>query len=134
MTVLEHEPQDYEVAPDGQNEYNPDGAEHEVVEQDDNETYRPQRIKYDSTFTYSTEKKLSDRQMIRLLQRVVYKLLPREQTILIQSFGLEDGYRHTLKEIAEELEVCVQRVHQLKTNALKKIGKMQEAKKLKTFL
>jgi len=47
---------------------------------------------------------------------------PREATVLRMRFGLDDLQPHTLKEIGDELGLTRERVRQIETEALRKLG------------
>jgi RNA polymerase primary sigma factor len=47
---------------------------------------------------------------------------PREATVLRMRFGLDDMEPHTLKEIGEQLGLTRERVRQIETEALTKLG------------
>ena len=61
----------------------------------------------------------SDR--IRLLNKVVEELSPREQRIIKLRYGLEDGQFKTLDEIGNMYGVTRERVRQVEMKAIKKL-------------
>jgi len=46
----------------------------------------------------------------------------RERTILKLRFGLEDGHRHTLKDVGKKLALTRERIRQIEKGALEKMG------------
>lgn len=68
------------------------------------------------------ERILCDSEILLPVSRAcVRNLSVNESVIIILRFGLFDGKRRTLVEIAESLNLCKQRVHQIETNALRKL-------------
>jgi RNA polymerase primary sigma factor len=62
-----------------------------------------------------------------LIQEVLSTLTPRERTILVLRFGLEDQTQRTLEEIGERFGVTRERIRQIQEQALKKMrAKMEE--------
>ena len=55
------------------------------------------------------------------------ELTEREAKVVKQHYGLEDGKRHTFKQIGEELHISAERVRQINERALKKLAEMIEA-------
>ena len=53
---------------------------------------------------------------------MLQELDDRESTVLKMRFGLFDHEPHTLKEIGEQLGLTRERVRQIETEALKKLG------------
>jgi len=56
------------------------------------------------------------------IQEMLKDLDERESSVLRMRFGLEDTEPHTLKEIGEQLGLTRERVRQIETDALKKLG------------
>jgi RNA polymerase primary sigma factor len=56
------------------------------------------------------------------VMEMLHELEPREATVLRMRFGLHDTEPHTLKEIGEQLGLTRERVRQIETEALKKLG------------
>ena len=48
-------------------------------------------------------------------------LTPRERKVLELRFGLEDGHKRTLKQVAGELNVTGERIRQIEQKALRKM-------------
>ena len=60
--------------------------------------------------------------LIRKVQILLEQLDTRENTIITLRFGLEDEEPQTLKEIGEQLGLTRERVRQIESEALKKLG------------
>jgi RNA polymerase primary sigma factor/RNA polymerase nonessential primary-like sigma factor len=58
------------------------------------------------------------RALAEQLRAVVDKLPPREAMIITWRYGLNDGRRRSLQEIAEKLGVTKERIRQLEKSAL----------------
>ncbi len=56
------------------------------------------------------------------LKNLLELMSPREREILNMRYGLLDGERHTLAEVAKEIKVSRERVRQIEERALKKLG------------
>jgi RNA polymerase primary sigma factor len=56
------------------------------------------------------------------IREMIHDLDERESTVLRLRFGLQDSDPHTLKEIGEKLGLTRERVRQIETEALKKLG------------
>ena len=54
------------------------------------------------------------------------QLKPRYQQVLKLRFGLEDGIKHTLKEIGKELGVTQERIRQMEAKGLEDIRQMEK--------
>ncbi len=59
---------------------------------------------------------------LEALEILLSQLPPREATILRMIYGLEDGYLHTKEEVAHKIGVNRERIRQLETMALKRLG------------
>jgi len=68
------------------------------------------------------------------LDTVLGDLTKRERLVIAKRFGLADGWDYTLEEIGEELEVTRERVRQLETRALTKLGHPARRKTLRDYL
>ncbi|MEM7457038.1 MAG: RNA polymerase sigma factor RpoD/SigA [Planctomycetota bacterium] len=56
------------------------------------------------------------------IKKMMHDLDERESTVLKMRFGLENTEPHTLKEIGERLSLTRERVRQIETEALRKLG------------
>ena len=66
------------------------------------------------------------------LLKVLSSLKPREQMIIIQRYGLEDGVCRTLEEVGKEFNITRERVRQVEKKALLKLRK--KAQDFKIYL
>ena len=53
-------------------------------------------------------------------------LTARERRVIELRYGLEDGYNRTLAELGDELGVSRERVRQIESRALGRLGRMRE--------
>jgi len=60
-------------------------------------------------------------ELVETVDRLLFALKPREAEIIRLYFGLEGPTRLTLKEIGEYFKLSPQRIHQIKTIALRKL-------------
>ncbi|MFM7844484.1 MAG: RNA polymerase sigma factor RpoD/SigA [Planctomycetota bacterium] len=70
----------------------------------------------------SPDQEMVDNDTMSRALEMVHKLEPREATILRMRFGLDQHSPHTLKEIGERLGLTRERVRQIETEALQKLG------------
>ncbi len=73
---------------------------------------------------------LLEEQMDRILER----LPEREQRILKLRFGFVDGKIWTLEEVGREYSVTRERVRQIESNVLEKLGKKKEVRRLRNYI
>jgi DNA-directed RNA polymerase sigma subunit (sigma70/sigma32) len=57
-----------------------------------------------------------------VLENLLSQLSPREAMILRWRYGLEDGYFHTLCEVAHEIGVAGERTRQLEARVMTRLG------------
>ncbi len=65
---------------------------------------------------------LVENDILSRVMEMLHELEPREATVLRMRFGLHETEPHTLKEIGEQLGLTRERVRQIETEALKKLG------------
>jgi RNA polymerase primary sigma factor len=70
----------------------------------------------------SPEEELVEHDVLKHVMEMLGTLDAREATVLRMRFGLDDQEAHTLKEIGEELGLTRERVRQIETEALQKLG------------
>lgn len=70
----------------------------------------------------SPDEELVDSDVLTHVMTMLDEMEPREATVLRMRFGLDDMEPHTLKEIGEELGLTRERVRQIETEALSKLG------------
>lgn len=64
------------------------------------------------------------------LRSFVDKLPPREQYVIKQRFGLEDGIPKTLNEVGKQCNITRERARQVEANALRRLRDFVRRKKL----
>ncbi len=70
----------------------------------------------------SPEDEMLENDVMSKVKSMLHDLDERESSVLKMRFGLEDTEPHTLKEIGELLGLTRERVRQIETEALKKLG------------
>jgi len=70
----------------------------------------------------SPEDELLENDVMTKVMELLAELEPRESSVLTMRFGLADSKPHTLKEIGQLLGLTRERVRQIETEALKKLG------------
>jgi RNA polymerase primary sigma factor len=74
------------------------------------------------------QKELSGR-----VRKTLKALSPREETVIKQRFGMDQGRERTLEEIGKQLGVSRERVRQIEKRALERLKKWNVGKELKNF-
>ena len=72
--------------------------------------------------TRTPDDELVEHDILTRVMEMMHELDPRESTVLKMRFGLHETEPHTLKEIGEQLGLTRERVRQIETEALKKLG------------
>lgn len=68
------------------------------------------------------------------MDEILHRLPEREQRILRLRFGFIDGKIWTLEEVGKEYSVTRERIRQIEANALEKLSKKKDVKKLRTYI
>jgi len=68
------------------------------------------------------------------LLAVIDTLTPREQEVIRQRYGLNDGRAKTLEEVGREFRVTRERIRQIEAKALRKLKHPNRSKKLVDFI
>lgn len=55
------------------------------------------------------------------VERAFKRLTHNERTVIIDRFGLADGFTYTLKEVGEKLNLSRERIRQIELKALRKL-------------
>jgi len=82
----------------------------------------------------SPDKELLMDSLRKEIERVLNKLTPREAGIIRLYFGLNGKHMHSLAEIAEEFNLTIERVRQIKAKSIYKLKFTPICKVLKTYL
>ena len=61
--------------------------------------------------------------MLAEIERALTELSPREQQVMRLRFGLDDGQIRTLEEVGREFGVTRERVRQIESKTLAKLGR-----------
>ena len=85
--------------------------------------------KFESPVDNITKKDLKEQ-----LLKVMDSLDPREKTVLIKRYGLEDGEPMTLEEIGKELDLSRERIRQIEEKALRKMRNPIRSEQLKIYM
>jgi len=72
--------------------------------------------------TKTPEDELIENDILNRIKEMMHELDPRESTVLKMRYGLDEMEPHTLKEIGENMGLTRERVRQIETDALKKLG------------
>lgn len=79
------------------------------------------------------EEEVFDRMLKQQIEKALKVLSPKERSVIIWRFGLDDGEPLTLEEIGKKLLVTRERVRQIEDKALKKLRRLSHREKLTDF-
>lgn len=68
------------------------------------------------------------------LMLIISSLTPREQKVIRQRYGLDDGRARTLEEVGREFQVTRERIRQIEAKALRKLRNPNRMRRLKDFV
>jgi len=103
-----------------------------VMEDEDNESSLMDFV--EDIDSPSPEKEVSDNELQKKLREVLKGLSPREEKILRMRYGIDFNASNTLEEIGEDFALSRERIRQIEEEAISKLRKNGNIKKLKTFL
>lgn len=69
----------------------------------------------------------------RIIREILKSLSAREEKVLIERFGLDDGNQRTLAEIGKDFDKSVERIRHIEGRALHKLRDLKRTKYLKEF-
>ena len=82
----------------------------------------------------STEEKAESVFLREEIDQMLQGLNPREREVIILRFGLESGHPMTLEEVGKRFKVTRERIRQIETAALRKLGNPSRSRKIRDFL
>lgn len=84
--------------------------------------------------TPSVEEQVEYNMLKETIALVLDTLIPREQDIIEQRFGIKDGVDKTLEQVGVQYGVTRERIRQIEAKALRKLRHPSRSKKLKNFI
>jgi RNA polymerase sigma factor (sigma-70 family) len=81
-----------------------------------------QNPEHSDTGRQAKKKLVISPEQLEVLEALLSQLSPRETMILRWRYGLEDGYRYTLHEVAQKIGVATGRVRELDGRAMTRLG------------
>lgn len=87
-----------------------------------------------SQSTLNPEQIFMQTYLAELISQSVEQLTPRQERVLRERFGLDDGHERTLEEIGFELGVTRERIRQIESKALDRMRHPSRAARLSEFL
>ena len=88
----------------------------------------------EDTTTLSPQEVTENKMLKDALNEVLKSLTPREQMVIRLRFGLDDGRTRTLEEVGTMFNLTRERIRQIQTKALGKLGRPGCSKYLKDYL
>lgn len=88
----------------------------------------------EDTTTLSPQEVTENKMLKDALNEVLKSLTPREQMVIRLRFGLDDGRTRTLEEVGAMFNLTRERIRQIQTKALGKLGRPACAKYLKDYI
>jgi len=82
----------------------------------------------------SPEDNTINKELLERMEEVLATLLPREAEVIKYRFGLVDGTKWTLEQIASVFNITRERVRQIEAKALKKLRHPKRIQRLKEFI
>ena len=74
------------------------------------------------------------KEMCTIATQILSELDPKEEMVLRLRFGMSTNKTSTLEEVSEYIGVTRERIRQIEQNALKKLARPENARKLRSFL
>ena len=81
-----------------------------------------------------TEDTIGEQEMREVVNEVLNTLTDREQKVIRDRFGFDDGKEKTLEEVGADFGVTRERIRQIETKALKKLKQFSRIKQLESYI
>lgn len=98
------------------------------------ENWKKERMLEELCNEKSLEEAIEQKQCKERIDEVLETLTTREQKVLRERYGLDDGFEKTLEEVGKMYGVTRERIRQIEAKALRKLRHPSRSRKVKEFL